>query len=185
MAALTELLEAEGIYTCEYDEGEKVRLGDSPFVSFVGDDETEMRALNLVWKHGYYPHRTERGRHLIREHMEQPDYTFWFDRDYAEFEWEEGSGMTQAEVRRVEYEVADLITDNGYDVIITEDGRKVRTEYVHRVLIEGTYDRVDDVETGRGAAELARQHGYPVLSFQKVWDGTDDPYWQIDIATKT
>lgn len=90
MAALMELLEKEGINTFEYDEGEKVRLGDSPFVSFFGDDDKEMRALFLAWKHGYFPHRPEWGRHLVRQRMEQPDYTFWFDRDYAEFEWEGG-----------------------------------------------------------------------------------------------
>ena len=83
MARLAGLLEAVGIQTWEHDEGEKVRLGDSPFVSFFGDDETERAALKVAWGAGYYPHLSERERHLIGEQMEEPvSYTLWFDRDF-------------------------------------------------------------------------------------------------------
>ena len=83
METLFGLLESEGIAVWEHDEGEKERLGDSPFVSFFGDDETEMRALRLAWENGYFPHLAERERHLIGERIEEPvSYTLWFDRDF-------------------------------------------------------------------------------------------------------
>ena len=84
MTKLAGLLEIEGVNVWEHDEGSQSRLGDSPFVSFFGDDETEIRALRLAWAHGYYPHWTERGRHLVGEQMEEPDYTLWFSRDFDE-----------------------------------------------------------------------------------------------------
>lgn len=80
------------------------------------------------------------------------------------------------------HEVADFLEDNGFDVIISSDGRKRRTVWVHRVHFEG-----EGMDEGCRAADLAIQRGYPVLSVQKVWDyngsdSPDDPYWKMTLA---
>ncbi len=104
-------------------------------------------------------------------------------------QWQRGWVSDGSEEIYSPHEVADFLEDNGFDVIITEDGSEGRTEYVHRVLFEGWGESMDDADVGRRAAELALQHGYPVFSVRKVWDyyrsnRPDYPYWQMDLAIR-
>ena len=82
MVTLFGLLESEGLEVWEHAEGETFELGNAPFVSFFGDDETETKALKVAWAAGFYPCLVERERHFVGEQAEEPAaYTLWFSRD--------------------------------------------------------------------------------------------------------
>ena len=79
MAALAEILRAEGVEIVWHCEPEGNRLDSDAVMVFRGGDDAGMQALRVAWAHGYYPYGMQKDWTLCLEEIAEPDWVLLFD----------------------------------------------------------------------------------------------------------